>query len=153
MCYNAGDIRDVKTKNSIFDKKEIMSYLKGSEYPIPLDYALPVFEWALLFREGKLKSILSSSILQEHQQQVLQIDDDHLEVVEDFVSGSTVNSILIRKGDEIRLEDPDMDDVNEVSAWLAQHKNNNEAVLTLYHLNDYDLKKHSKEIEAIFNSF
>jgi hypothetical protein len=152
MCYNAGSVKDPKTRNSIFDKKEIMSYLESANYPLPLDYALPVFGWALLYHDDQLKDILPSSSLQEYKH-YLTLKDDHAYVNADFVFGHTAKSILVRKDDMIRFERPDMDDVNEVAAWLAEHKNNKEAVLTLYHLNDYDLQTYSEEIESIFNSF
>jgi hypothetical protein len=155
MCYNAGDIKDTGTKNSIFDKQEIMSYLDAGEYPIPLDYALPIFEWAVLYRDGKFKNILSASVLrEEHHFSLKPEPDDRQQVaLEDFVYGYTDAGILIRKGDKIRFEQPDMEHVKELAQWLAEHKNNQEAIVSFYHLNDHDLQKHSKAVESIFNSF
>jgi hypothetical protein len=156
MCYNAGNIRSAETKNSIFDKKEIMSYLEAKEYPVPLDYALPVFEWAVLYQQGKLKSILSSSTLRDdYWRYIGSIDQTtHTAVVrEDFVYGDTDNGLYIRQGDVIRFEEPDLDDVKELASWLSGHKNNKEAIVSLYHLNEHDLQKHSKAIQAIFDTF
>lgn len=155
MCYNAGDVQDLKTTNSIFDKKEIMRYLENEKrYPIPLDYALPIFEWALLFHDGKLKRIISpSDLTQDHWSHLRKAGDNVFVATEDFVFGYTVNSSLIRKGDQIRLEIPRIADVREIAEWLSEHRNNDNAILTLYHLNDHDVKKYSKEIEDIFNSF
>lgn len=154
MCYNAGNVRDSKSVNSIFNKDEVMSYLEAGNYPIALDYALPVFDWALLYRQGELKAILSLATLKkEYADNVVVADESHLRVTYDFVYGHNSSSLLIRNGDEIRLEQPDMDEVKEVAAWLSAHKNNADAVLTFYHLNDHDFQEHSKKIEAIFNSF
>lgn len=156
MCYNAGNIRSTETKNSIFDKKEIMSYLDAREYPVPLDYALPVFEWAVLYQQGKLKNILSAVTLRdEYWRYIGSIDQaTHTAIVqEDFVYGDTDNGLYIRQGDAIRFEEPDLDDVKELALWLSKHKNNNEAIVSLYHLNEHDLQKHSKAIEAIFDIF
>lgn len=154
MCYNAGNVKDAKTRNSIFDKKEIMAYLEASEYPIPLDYALPVFQWALLYHDNELQRIFSTTdLLQDYQAHFNSMPDNRLEAVDDFVYGYSSNSIFVRKGDEIRLESPNMQEVAEVAAWLSEHKNNKEAILSLYHLNTYDLKKHSQAIKAIFSSF
>lgn len=156
MCYNAGDIRSAGTKNSIFDKKEIMSYLDAKEYPVPLDYALPVFEWAVLYQQGKLKNILSTSILREEYERHLAARDTKTNIAvvqEDFVYGDTDNGLYIRQGDEIRFEQPDLDDVKELAAWLSEHRNNKEAIVSLYHLNEHDLQKHSKAIQAIFDTF
>lgn len=156
MCYNAGDVKDVKTVNSIFDKEEIMKYLDASPYPLPLDYALPTFEWALLYREGKLTNILSATDLRENYASNIGAPDGDrttVKILADFVYGYTHNSIYIRKGDEIRFEQADLEEVQELASWLAVHKNNPDAILSLYHLNTYDFQHHSKEIKAIFDSF
>jgi len=155
MCYNAGDVKNVRERNSIFDSKEIMSYLDdASAYPVPLDYALPVFEWALWFQNGKLKSILSASQLTEVYGSYLQRDDDDTFLVKkDFVYGYTANSLLIRKGDKIKVEKPDLRQVIKIANWLSAHRNNDQAVLALYHLNAYGFENYQKEIEDIFNSF
>jgi hypothetical protein len=154
MCYNAGNIKDPETKNSIFDVKEVKSYLEGSDYEIPLDYALPTFEWAVLFQQGKFASILSAEDLRANYADYLSEPQDGVsQVTQDFVYGSDYSGIYIRYGDEIRFETADLRDVQEIASWLSSHKNNKDAVLTLYHLNTYDLQKHSKEIESIFGSF
>lgn len=153
MCYNAGDVTKTETVNSIFDKREILSYLKGANYPLPLDYALPVFQWALLYQEDKLTAILPASLVQEYQQYLTADDETHLTVNADFVYGYTAESMYIRAGNTIRIESPDTDAVQSVAEWLGEHKNNPQALLTLYHLNAYDLEKHPEAIESIFNSF
>jgi hypothetical protein len=143
MCYNAGDVTKKDTRNSIFDADEIMSYLKDAEaYSIPLDYALPVFSWALVYRENKLRNIISSQVLFDDYGFYLQPgEDDHYRITKDFVYGYTSAAIYLRAK------------VEEVAGWLGANKNNPDAILTLYHLNDHDLKTYSKEIESIFNSF
>jgi len=153
MCYNAGDIRDTQTRNSIFDKDEIMSYLKSGDYPLPLDYALPVFEWALLFRDNTLTAILPATVIDYHTESLATHDSVSYVVKQEFVEGYTADGIFIRKGNIIRLERPDLDDVKDLAVWLGEHKNNPEAILTLYHLNSHDLTTHAKDIEAVFNSF
>ena len=155
MCYNAGDVRKPETVNSIFTKDEVMSYLEDvDEYPIPLDYALPVFSWALVYQEGQLKHILSSVTLEQDYGSYLEATDaDHFKVREDFVYGYTASSVYLRAGDEVRIERPDMNDVTEVAGWLNDNKNNDQAIVTLYHLNEYDLKTHAEAIRTIFDTF
>jgi hypothetical protein len=152
MCYNAGDARDKNASNSIFDKREVMSYIEDADYPLPLDYALPVFEWALLYQNGKLTRILPATILEEYST-YLEGEGPKYRVATEFVFGYTANSVLLRMGDEIRLESPDMNSVIETAEFLGENKNNKEAVITLYHLNQHDLQKHSKDIESIFSRF
>ena len=59
MCYNTGDIESELTANSIFDPKEAAPYFENvAPYPLPLDLALPVFSWALVYRDGELWRII-----------------------------------------------------------------------------------------------
>jgi hypothetical protein len=157
MCYNAGNIKDPGTVNSIFDRREVMSYLDGKQvYPLPLDYALPVFEWALLYRGGKFEAILSTAQrLREYgyQHYLKDVTDRHATVSEDFTYGYTSQSIFVRQGDEIRFERPDMNDVAAVVAWLHEHKQAGDAALTFYHLNHHDLTKYAPALENMYRTF
>jgi len=152
MCYNAGNAKDLQEKNSIFDKDQVMGYLDGASYPLKLDYALPIFQWALLYQNGKLAAILPASIVEEYKDNFVRDGDDYI-VNQDFTFGYTVNSTLLRNGDRVRIESPDMRDVTEVAEFLSDNKNNSDAVISLFHLNDYDLQKHSQEIKNIFDIF
>lgn len=60
MFYNTGDIDDWLTNNSIFEAADARKYVSGAPrpYPLPLDVALPVFSWALVFREAEFWKIL-----------------------------------------------------------------------------------------------
>lgn len=152
MCYNAGDVRDPKGGNSIFELDEVMKYLEDGEYKLPLDYALPIFEWVLLYQNGEIKQILPYSFLSDYG---ILLDGDYpnFKVNTDFTFGDRANSILIRKGDNIRVESPDKGEVIKLAAYLGRNKNNSDASITLYHLSHDAIQKYSKEIEAIFDSF
>jgi len=155
MCYNAGDIKSRETLNSVFDKKEVMEYLDDAdEYPIPLDYALPIFEWAVLYQDGKFAKILPAEQLLNNYGSLLTSKTSSIKIAsEDFVFGNTASSVYIRKGDELRFETPDMNDVSEVATWLSDHKNNTQSTITFYHLNQHDLEKNAEAIKRIFGSF
>ena len=50
MLYNMSDLRTMGSTNSILDAKVAQSYLGGAKpYPLPLDVALPLFSWGVLF--------------------------------------------------------------------------------------------------------
>jgi hypothetical protein len=61
MFYNTGDIGSEATKNSIFDLKDALKYVEGApkHYPLPLDLALPLFSWTLIYREGEFWKIVN----------------------------------------------------------------------------------------------
>ena len=60
MFYNTGDIDDPDENNSIFDYGDAKQYLNGAprHYPLPLDVALPIFSWSLVYRDGALWKII-----------------------------------------------------------------------------------------------
>lgn len=154
MCYNAGKVNDDKTINSVFDKSEILDYLDADDYPIPLDYALPVFEWAVWFQGDKFNGILPIAPLKEDYSSFIENTKNNIWTVkEDFVLGNTASASYLRRGDQIRFESPSAADIKTVAQWLSEHKNNQEAAITFYHLNENDLQEHSQTIKSIFDSF
>ncbi len=59
MCYNMGNMKDEHAENSILNQKDLVSYLSGQHtYPKPLNIALPLFNWTLLYNQHSLKGIL-----------------------------------------------------------------------------------------------
>ena len=60
MLYNTGNLDDPAEENSIFQPAAAQRYLVGApvRYPLPLDVALPVFSWALVYRDDVLWKIL-----------------------------------------------------------------------------------------------
>ena len=60
MFYNTGDIENAADQNSIFSPGDAEKYVAGTPqgYPLPLDLALPVFSWGLVYRDGELWKII-----------------------------------------------------------------------------------------------
>lgn len=60
MFYNTGDVDTPNARNSIFHPDDAHKYLNGAprHYALPLDLALPVFSWGLVYREGELWKIV-----------------------------------------------------------------------------------------------
>ena len=52
MLYNMGTLTRYHETNSIINPSVVASYMKGGAYPLPLDIALPLFSWGVLFDEG-----------------------------------------------------------------------------------------------------
>jgi hypothetical protein len=53
MCYNMGNLRKYGRQNSILDMSELKKYLGDNvkAYPVPVDIGLPLFSWAVAFRD------------------------------------------------------------------------------------------------------
>lgn len=59
MCYNMGNLKNPAVTNSIIDPKELNRYTeKLAGYPLPLDIALPLFEWKVLFRKNEYQGLV-----------------------------------------------------------------------------------------------
>ena len=64
MAYNTGDLDDWATENSIVDTSVLDAYLADqSPYPIPLDIAVAVYDWAAVYRRGKLAHLINEPSL------------------------------------------------------------------------------------------
>ena len=58
MLYNTGALKHPGTRNSILSYGDVEVYVKPTEYPMPLDYAYPVFGWGVKFAGNKFVSIV-----------------------------------------------------------------------------------------------
>ena len=57
MCYNMQALNDYRVENSIASFEELKKYVSGKKYPLKLDVALPIFNWAILFRNEQFMGI------------------------------------------------------------------------------------------------
>lgn len=58
MLYNTGALKRTDTRNSILSYADVETYVKPTEYPMPLDYAYPIFGWGVKFAGNKFVSIV-----------------------------------------------------------------------------------------------
>jgi hypothetical protein len=80
MLYNTGDLDDPEEQNSIFEPEDAQKYLNGApkNYPLPLDIALPVFSWALVYRNDEFWKILPGLTTQDFADTALFLPDTAL---------------------------------------------------------------------------
>ncbi|MFT3795925.1 hypothetical protein [Flavobacterium sp.] len=101
MCYNMNAVDNPKTANSIGSNKELESYLTHDDYQLPLDIALPLFSWSVLFRGNQFKGILSSRVEILNDTVVFKKTGDHkMMIMNDILLGD----FYARYGDEVRVE-------------------------------------------------
>lgn len=62
MFYNMGALDNWQEPNSILNLEAAKPYLSraGNTYPLPLDLALPVFSWGVLYRDGYFTRLLNN---------------------------------------------------------------------------------------------
>ena len=102
MCYNMDDIDRFETQNSIISTQVLAKYVnENTTYDLPLDLALPIYQWGLVFRLGRLGLIvndislhdLSNSNLKKVTKNIYQVLNNH------YLKGN-----YLCKGDLIRME-------------------------------------------------
>ncbi|MDQ0637284.1 hypothetical protein QF042_000849 [Pedobacter sp. W3I1] len=140
MCYNMGNLRKYGEQNSILDQNEMNLYLKDflEQYPLPLDVALPIFEWAVVFRNEQYAGI-------SRRIEKIQIEDKKLfkrrgnSILYDLLTDYPAAGL--KQGDVVRWEEISPEDLLSTSEFLSRYLSPRERNLVFYHL-DTDLLKH-----------
>ena len=153
MCYSMGDLKKPGAVNSILDAAEARDYLKRLEiYPMPLDIALPLFQWCILFRERKFVGILH-------------------EVSPDMLSGNKLfrhstgnlytclhdtvwSGYPLRTNDEVRAEAAAGKDLEEVAVFTSRRLMKTDINVTFFSCDSITLSKYSTdELETVYNTY
>ncbi|RYD96651.1 MAG: hypothetical protein EOP54_13205 [Sphingobacteriales bacterium] len=153
MVYNIDNLRNVKVENSILNTQSAKSYLETvGSYPLPLDIALPIFQWTLLFEAEQLKGILrdvNGADLQNDPQieksgtYTYKVEATHL-----------LKGYTLKKGQVLRLEESHIGRIKEISKYLAQRIKGDSLNLLLYHCDSLNFKNYkTNELEKVFSSF
>lgn len=113
MCYNLSSPSERKTENSIGTSREIEEYITHSDYKLPLDIALPIFSWSVVFRGDQFKGIISDYTRAKYKEDTLnfkKIADNKYALKNDMVIGES----FFRNGDEIRIEQVSDDEMQKM---------------------------------------
>lgn len=147
MCYNMDDIDKITTPNSIVSSKVFEQYInENSSYPLALDLALPIFQWGLIFRLGKL-SVISNDLTQASFDPTFgfRIGKNSFLMKKDTI----INETNFCKGDIVRLESSSVKELYRLAAQLSQTKLKFGQVI-YYHLSQAHLNSyHAHHLSAI----
>ncbi len=133
MYYNMGAVQKASTINSILDNTIGAKYLgKLAEYPLPLDVALPLFQWGVLFRKDKMIKLLNqlAATTLMDKERFAKISQNHWEVIK----STYLNGVYLYKGDKIRLERSEYKDLQQAADLLQQHLKIDNRSIIFYHL-------------------
>ncbi|RZL36949.1 MAG: hypothetical protein EOO96_05965, partial [Pedobacter sp.] len=153
MCYNMGNLRKYGEQNSILDQKEMDIYLKDylENYPLKLDVALPIFEWAVVFRNLKYAGIskrISKAQLRDRKVFKQRGNTILYDLLIDYPAAG------LRHSDVIRWEEISPEDLLASSKFLSRYLKPEERNLVFYHL-DTDLLKHftNEDFQKVIANF
>jgi hypothetical protein len=154
MCYSTGNPGEYQIENSIATFSAIKPYIQGQEYVIPVDFALPIYNWAVLFRNKKYKGILRN--LHMH---TIQTDTGRYQSLNNnlyrFKSDTIIGNDYIRFGDEIRLESLSEKDMGKLVKWLSGSRlYSKESTVSFFAWDTLYIQNYGKEnIQKYFDGF
>lgn len=146
MCYNMGNLRKYGSQNSILDLAELKKYAGNnlSNYPLPLDVALPLFSWAVVFRQQQYAGIakrLNQAILQDTT--IFSRLPNQL-----YTAKTDMPSYGLKAKDEVRWETPDQ--LTDAASYLSSYLKSDNFTVIYFHLDQQTLKPYPYEkLEAV----
>ncbi len=150
MCYNMGNLTNVNSTNSILEIDELKKYIGNlNHYALPLDVALPLFDWKVHYRKNVFKGLIQDLPEQALNSSAFSKTDNKYKAIKDTL----VNGYDFKKDDILRIEETKFEEIIKAAALLKQKLKNKNIQLSLYHLDTVTLKKFTThEMENIFNS-
>jgi hypothetical protein len=145
MAYNIGDWKRPDTRNSILDLDDLRrytAYLPG--YPLPLDVALPLFRWAVIFRNGQVLALKTNLDAEQVRIGAVSrqpfISPQPTDSTRFVVSRDTsVWGVSLRRGDWLRTEACPLSKLQAAKGMLLAQLPDAPRRFTLYHLDSATL--------------
>ena len=148
MCYNVGELKGDTLQanyNSILDTEIAKSYIKNSKkYPLPLDFALPIYSWAVVKRNEQVISLINDLHLDyfiENKEKYSKITDNSFKVL----SSHYLQGTYLYQNDLIRVEESTPLALKKAVLLLKDCKNSTNPKLLFYHLSKTNLQKFNYE--------
>jgi hypothetical protein len=106
-----GNFRKIENTSSIFDPDLAQKYLIHKPYPIPMNIALPAFDWNIVYHQNQAKGIIySHSIPCKHKDKTWSIAS----------KDTIIDQVEIHKGDLIKYESVNIQDVKNTLKWMNE---------------------------------
>ena len=143
MCYNMGNLRKYGTQNSILEQDELEKYLGDNltRYPMPIDVGLPLFSWAVVFRQKqyigiakrlKITSLNNKNLFKANGNALYTLLDD-------------MPALGLKRGDEIRWEDIPAEKLQAAASYIEQYISADTVNIIYFHLDQQTLKPYTYE--------
>ena len=157
MCYNIGELKGDTAQpnyNSILDVEIAKSYLKNSKkYPLPLDFALPIYSWAVILRDNQVISLINDvhlHFLIKNQVKYTKITDNSFKVL----TSHYLQGTYLYQNDIIRIEESTPKQLKQAILLLNDSKNTPNPKILFYHLSKTNLQQFNYEtVQNIVQGF
>jgi hypothetical protein len=153
MCYGMGSLKRYGPYNSILDGPEAEDYLSNiGSYPLPVDVALPAFEWCVLFHNRQYAGILRDITPDMVRQSGLFSRQDKVSFI--CARDTAWHGYHLSAGDVVRTEAPSPEDVELVADRTARAIKNTELNVVLFSCDSLTLSKYSTDgLQKIYNHY
>ena len=153
MCYGMGNLKKYGPYNSILDADGAKDYLMHiDDYPLPMDMALPIFEWCVLFRQQEFRGILHEVTEKDVAgNRLFTRNEENLYYCR---QDTTWRGYRLQKGDIIRTESPSYKDINAMANYSARRIKNIDLNVILFACDSITLSKYSpNDLQAVYNCY
>jgi len=151
VCYNVGEVTHWEESNSILDAGLVAPYLSADDYPLPLDVALPVFGWGVLFRQGRMIRLINGLEPADltDTARFTNLGDSRYEVAK----STYLQGYYLYRGDRLRLETAKTEALMATATLLAAYLPPGNRTVAFYHLDTTTIKKFPyEELERIIET-
>jgi len=152
MFYNMGTISN-DSLNSIYDKKIAEKYLESlKKYPLHLDFALPIYSWAIHIRNRKVIGLRSKLNVNE-----LKKDNNFQQIKTVFFKvkkPNYKNGFFYEEGDVLKIEAISAENLKEMGEELSENVAQTPNEIIFYDLDEFNLRNYEKNIfEQVVSCF
>lgn len=144
MFYNMGSIAP-DSLNSIYSREISERYLKSlKKYPLPLDFALPIYSWAIHIRNQKVLGLRSKLNFGE-----LKKDKNFEQISPIFFrvkQSNYKNGVYYEENDLLKTETISSEDLKEMADDLNDNTAQPPKEIIFYDLDEFNLKNYEKNI-------
>lgn len=144
MYYNMGTIAP-DSLNSIYDRRIAQRYIKSlKKYPLPLDFALPIYSWAIHIRDNKVIGLKSKIDVRE-----LKNDTNFVQKQKNYFAVKHSNykkGSYYKQNDILKVEAISKDDLLEMASDLEENTAQYPKEIIFYDLDEFNLINYEKNI-------
>ncbi len=152
MFYNMSNWKKTQIRNSIYDLDAASQYLATlDKYPLPLDVVMPIFRWAIIYRNNTFLTVINNLDNQALSQlNFLKKDDNKFTVRAD----TSAFGISLRRGDMVRVEEVSTEEIITGTKTLREKISTQKLTFALYHLDQPNITFYGNEkLAEIYASF
>jgi len=152
MYYNMGKVEELNTINSILDNQVGKKYLsKLRQYNLPLDVALPLYQWGVLFRNGKMIKLINQLSKKDLEDPSRFVKKGHYWEVR---KSTYLKGYYLYKSDLIRLERSELPQLILAADLLSRQLKKENRSIAFYHLDESVLGNfREKDLQEIIDAF